>query len=76
MIAARKAKERLDMVHAKVIGVVVNGMDENLFNNEYGTYYRYFDLPITLDGNHLLIVAQSYKYATDHNKFGFGRMLY
>ncbi|MEQ1827464.1 MAG: polysaccharide biosynthesis tyrosine autokinase, partial [Pirellula sp.] len=40
MLAAHKAKERLDMVQAKVIGVIVNGMDENVYYNEYGMYYR------------------------------------
>jgi hypothetical protein len=28
------------MVHGNLIGVIVNGMDENLYYNEYGTYYR------------------------------------
>jgi len=40
MLASRKAKEHLDMVNANVIGVVVNGMDENVYYNEYGYYYR------------------------------------
>lgn len=40
MLAAHKAKERLDMVQAKVIGVIVNGMDENVYYNEYGMYYK------------------------------------
>ena len=59
MIAARKAKERLDMVQAKVMGVVVNGMDENLFYNEYGTYYRgaYYT------GYEKYYDSQNYRYA-------------
>ena len=40
ILSARKAKERLDMVQANLMGVVVNGMDENIYYNEYGTYYR------------------------------------
>ncbi|MCY2979839.1 MAG: polysaccharide biosynthesis tyrosine autokinase [Planctomycetota bacterium] len=40
MIAASKAKERLDMVQAKILGVIVNGMDENVYYSEYGMYYR------------------------------------
>ena len=28
------------MVNGNLIGVIVNGMDENLYYNEYGTYYR------------------------------------
>jgi polysaccharide biosynthesis transport protein len=40
MLAASKAKERLDMVHAKILGVIVNGMDENVYYSEYGMYYR------------------------------------
>ena len=35
-----KAKERLDMVQGKVLGVIVNGMDQNTHYNEYGTYYK------------------------------------
>lgn len=40
MLAAIKSKERLNMVNANVIGVIVNGMDENVYYNEYGMYYR------------------------------------
>jgi len=40
ILSARKAKERLDMVQANLMGVIVNGMDENIYYNEYGTYYR------------------------------------
>jgi capsular exopolysaccharide synthesis family protein len=40
MLAAHKAKERLDMVQGKVMGVIVNGMDENVYYSEYGMYYR------------------------------------
>ena len=40
MLASRKAKEQLDMVHGNVLGVIVNGMDENVYYNEYGYYYR------------------------------------
>lgn len=40
VLSAHKAKSRLDMVQAHLLGVVVNGMDENLYYNEYGTYYR------------------------------------
>lgn len=40
ILSAHKAKERLDMVQGNLMGVVVNGMDENLYYNEYGTYYR------------------------------------
>ena len=40
MLTARKTKERLDMVHANLMGVIVNGVDENSYYNEYGTYYR------------------------------------
>lgn len=40
ILSAHKAKERLDLVQANLMGVIVNGMDENLYYNEYGTYYR------------------------------------
>jgi len=40
MLASRKAKEQLDIVNANVMGVIVNGMDENVYYNEYGYYYR------------------------------------
>ena len=40
MLAASKAKERLDMVQAKILGVIVNGMDEDVYYSEYGMYYR------------------------------------
>jgi Mrp family chromosome partitioning ATPase len=40
ILSARKAKERLDMVQSNLMGVIVNGMDENIYYNEYGTYYR------------------------------------
>jgi polysaccharide biosynthesis transport protein len=40
VLSAHKAKSRLDMVQANLMGVIVNGMDENLYYNEYGTYYR------------------------------------
>ncbi len=40
ILSAHKAKERLDMVNGNLMGVIVNGMDENLYYNEYGTYYR------------------------------------
>lgn len=40
VLSAHKAKSRLSMVHGNLIGVIVNGMDENLYYNEYGTYYR------------------------------------
>jgi capsular exopolysaccharide synthesis family protein len=40
ILSAHKAKSRLDMVQANLVGVFVNGMDENLYYNEYGTYYR------------------------------------
>lgn len=40
VLSAHKAKSRLSMVNGNLIGVIVNGMDENLYYNEYGTYYR------------------------------------
>jgi capsular exopolysaccharide synthesis family protein len=40
ILSAHKAKERLDMVKGNLMGVIVNGMDQNLYYNEYGTYYR------------------------------------
>jgi len=40
VLSAHKAKSRLNMVNGNLIGVIVNGMDENLYYNEYGTYYR------------------------------------
>jgi len=40
VLSAHKAKSRLTMVNGNLIGVIVNGMDENLYYNEYGTYYR------------------------------------
>jgi len=40
ILSAHKAKERLDLVQGNLMGVIVNGMDENLYYNEYGTYYR------------------------------------
>jgi succinoglycan biosynthesis transport protein ExoP len=40
IVSAQKAKERLDLVHGNLLGVIVNGMDQNLYYNEYGAYYR------------------------------------
>jgi capsular exopolysaccharide synthesis family protein len=56
-VSARSAKERLDQVNANVLGVIVNGMDQNPHYSEYGYYYyayntdfrRYYDAPSTVD---------------------------
>ena len=49
MLTSRKAKETLDRVGANWMGIIVNGIDENPFYNEYGYQYagglygRYYD---------------------------------
>ncbi|MFN9603426.1 MAG: polysaccharide biosynthesis tyrosine autokinase [Planctomycetota bacterium] len=40
ILSAQKAKERLDLVQGNLMGIIVNGMDQNSYYNEYGTYYR------------------------------------
>ncbi len=59
MLAAHKAKQRIDMVRGNVLGVIVNGMDENAHYNEYGMYYRgsYYT------GNSRYYEAQNASYA-------------
>ena len=50
-VSATSAKEKLDQVNANVMGVIVNGMDQNPHYSEYGYYYytysseygRYYD---------------------------------
>ncbi len=39
-ISAQRARDNLDSVDANLLGVVVNGMDENPHYNEYGYYYN------------------------------------
>ncbi len=38
VLASTKARELLDLVHAKVLGVIVNGVDQNPYYSEYGGY--------------------------------------
>jgi polysaccharide biosynthesis transport protein len=42
IVASQKAKEQLDMVNGRLIGVIVNGVDNNPYYSDYGRYgYRY-----------------------------------
>jgi len=38
VVTSSKAKEKLDMVSARLLGVIVNGIDDNPHYNEYGSY--------------------------------------
>jgi len=38
VIASQRARELLDLVHARMLGIVVNGVDQNPYYNEYGGY--------------------------------------
>lgn len=38
VVTSSKAKEKLDMVNANLLGVIVNGIDDNPHYNEYGSY--------------------------------------
>jgi len=38
VVTSSKAKEKLDMVNANLLGVIVNGVDDNPHYNEYGSY--------------------------------------
>jgi capsular exopolysaccharide synthesis family protein len=38
VVTSSKAKEKLDMVDAQCLGVIVNGLDDNPHYNEYGSY--------------------------------------
>lgn len=38
VLTSTKAKEKLDMVNANLMGVIVNGVDDNPHYNEYGSY--------------------------------------
>jgi polysaccharide biosynthesis transport protein len=38
VLASQKARELLDLVHARLFGVMVNGVDQNPYYNEYGGY--------------------------------------
>jgi succinoglycan biosynthesis transport protein ExoP len=40
-ITASRAKECLSQVNARLMGVIVNGLDENPHYNDYGGYYQY-----------------------------------
>jgi capsular exopolysaccharide synthesis family protein len=40
-ITASRAKDSLSQVNARLLGVVVNGLDENPHYNDYGGYYQY-----------------------------------
>ncbi len=40
-ITASRAKELLAQVNARLLGVIVNGLDENPHYNDYGGYYQY-----------------------------------
>jgi capsular exopolysaccharide synthesis family protein len=40
-ITASRAKESLAQVNARLLGVIVNGLDENPHYNDYGGYYQY-----------------------------------
>ena len=56
-VSAASAKEKLDQVNANVLGVIVNGMDQNQHYSEYGYYYytysseygRYYDSPSKIE---------------------------
>jgi succinoglycan biosynthesis transport protein ExoP len=39
LLTAQRAKETLDRVGANWMGIIVNGVDENPFYNEYGSQY-------------------------------------
>ncbi len=38
VLASQKARELLDLVHARLFGIMVNGVDQNPYYNEYGGY--------------------------------------
>lgn len=38
VVTSSKAKEKLDMVNANLLGIIVNGVDDNPHYNEYGSY--------------------------------------
>ena len=38
VLASQKARELLDLVHARILGIIVNGVDQNPYYNEYGGY--------------------------------------
>lgn len=38
VLASQKARDLLELVHAKILGVIVNGVDENPFYDEFGAY--------------------------------------
>jgi polysaccharide biosynthesis transport protein len=38
VLASAKARELLDMVHARMLGIIVNGVDQNPYYSEYGGY--------------------------------------
>lgn len=38
VVTSSKAKEKLDMVNANLVGIIVNGVDDNPHYNEYGSY--------------------------------------
>jgi polysaccharide biosynthesis transport protein len=38
VLASTKARELLELVHAKMLGVIVNGVDQNPYYSEYGGY--------------------------------------
>lgn len=38
VLASQRARELLDLVHARMLGVIVNGVDQNPYYNEYGGY--------------------------------------
>ena len=40
-ISAQNAKDNLDRVSANTAGIIVNGVDQNPYYNEYGYYYQY-----------------------------------
>jgi len=41
MVASHRAKEQLDLVNARVLGVIVNGLDQNPYYTDYGYYSAY-----------------------------------
>ncbi len=42
IVASQKAKEQLDMVNGRLLGIIVNGVDNNPYYSDYGRYgYRY-----------------------------------
>ena len=41
MVASQRAKEQLELVNARILGVIVNGLDQNPYYSDYGYYSSY-----------------------------------